>query len=321
MSKVPSNVPNALDFSQYTQLRADAQQHDPKNLHKVAQQFESLFTQMMLKSMRATHFGDDGTGQQGDFYKDLLDQQLSTSLAAGKGVGLADMLVRQLGGVAQTPNSAATGGFGVTPIGGATANSASSMWTKPGQSAAAGAAYQSVAVDSVAASAESDAFPTRAQQFVDSVRPHAEKAAAELGVPARALIAQAALETGWGQHMGRTADGKSSLNLFGIKASGSTPSVNQLTTEYENGQAQQQRADFRAYRSVGESFDDYVKLLKGNPRYADALRAGGDISQFAASLQKAGYATDPNYAAKLVRVANSVPATGAGAASRHLTSA
>lgn len=294
------NATSALDFSQYAGLRAGAQQNDPATIKKVAQQFESLFTQMLLKSMRATKFGDDMTGTQGDFYKDMFDQQLATHLStSGKGLGLSDVLVRQLGGIAQTAAttaaSAATGGLSNVAISAATA------------------AYRAVAGSSDNANVEATAsadggswLPKNAQEFIDAVKPHAEKAAAALGVSAKAIIAQAALETGWGQHMGRNPDGSSSFNLFGIKASGNTPSVTQSTTEYVDGKPQTEQADFRSYGSIGQAFDDYVQFLKGNPRYAQALRAGTDVHGFAHGLQQAGYATDPAYAQKLVRVAASV---------------
>jgi len=155
--------------------------------------------------------------------------------------------------------------------------------------------------------------PKSAQEFIAAIQPHAERAAAELGVPARALIAQAALETGWGQRMGgRQADGSGGFNLFGIKAgaSWSGARAGQVTSEYGSSGWTSERADFRSYRSIGESFDDYVRFLKGNPRYADALRAG-NVHGFAQGLQSAGYATDPDYAQKIIRVAYSPEVSGA----------
>jgi len=274
---------SATDFSQLAALKLAAQRNDPKALHQAAQQFEALFTEMLLKTSDQTKFGDDLTGQQGDFYKDMFNQQMALHMSAGKGLGLADMLVRQLSGL-HAANAA------------------------PAPSVASASAVSSEAsLQPVGAKWQ----PKSAQAFVDAIRPHAEKAAAELGVPARALIAQAALETGWGQHMARQKDGSSGLNLFGVKASAGSPaaSLSQKTTEFENGQLTSTRADFRSYRSIGAAFDDYVKFLKGNPRYATALRSG-DVHGFAQALQKAGYATDPNYAQKLVKVAYGTQMTG-----------
>lgn len=135
--------------------------------------------------------------------------------------------------------------------------------------------------------------------FVAQVWPHAQRAAAQLGVAPEALVAQAALESGWGKYVG------ANNNLFGIKASpGWHGSVRTLqTSEYRDGRMQRESASFRSYASIGESFDDYAKLIKSNPRYAAALGAGNDTARFASALQKAGYATDPNYAAKIASIA------------------
>jgi flagellar protein FlgJ len=273
MSALP--VSAVSDFGQYAKLRAEAKAQSPEALKQAAKQFESLFTEMLLKSADATKLGDDLTGQQGDFYKDLYNQQMATQLSSGKGLGLADMLVRQLNGLAR-------------PI-----------------SASSGALPKNAAADA-------DWQPQSAQDFVAAVRPHAEKAAAELGVPARVLIAQAALETGWGKHLPKQADGSSGLNLFGVKAgtSWSGSAAASTTSEYDAKGWNQQRANFRSYGSIGQSFDDYVGLLKSNPRYAQALRSGS-AAGFAHGLQHAGYATDPDYAHKLLKVANSAVMTAA----------
>ena len=142
------------------------------------------------------------------------------------------------------------------------------------------------------------------EAFVKSIWPHAQKTAAELGVPAKALVAQAALETGWGRRLvGR--QGVTSHNLFGIKAGGrwSGERMSASTHEFVNGVRVNERAAFRAYGSPSESFADYARLL-GNARYAGARGAGNDTHRFASALQKAGYATDPSYAAKITAIAN-----------------
>lgn len=276
MSAGSTNGTTAVtDFGQYAGLRAAAQHNDPKALRQAAQQFEALLTQQLLKTSRESKLGDDLTGAQGDFYNDLFDQQMALHLSAGKGLGLADMLVRQLGGLknGQTPPTQA-----LPPASASGGHASSGDNTAPG----------------------TGAQPKTAQDFVDAVRPHAEKAAAELGVPARALIAQAALETGWGQHMAKH-------NLFGVKAQSgwSGDSASHVTTEYRGGQAVSETAQFRGYDSVGASFKDYVQFLKSNPRYTEALRSGS-VQGFAQGLQKAGYATDPHYAQKLMKVAYGV---------------
>lgn len=179
---------NALDFSQYAGLRAAAKQNDPAALKQAAQQFEALFTQMMLKSMRDALPGDSTLGAQGDFYTSLYDQQLSTTLASGKGMGLADLLVKQL---AQSSNAAGAASASV--------NSASSI-------AAYSKTAKRAAIDEPGEVGASEWTPGDADSFLDAIRPHAEKAAQALGVPTRAIMAQAVLETGWGRRIPRDTD-------------------------------------------------------------------------------------------------------------------
>jgi flagellar protein FlgJ len=327
------------DFGQFDALRAAADRHDPKALRYAAQQFEAMFTEMMLKSAHATQLGDDLTGQQGGFYEDLYDQQLASQMASsGHGLGIADMLMRQLGGHAAasaaasaaaaaahgTAAGAAAAGGAAVPAARAAAAYGAALGTVAGSdSAAAGAAVNGAAAGAAsgtatagtgtAAATSQDAswLPKSIEDFVSAVRPYAEKAAAALGVPARALIAQAALETGWGQHLPQKADG-SGFNLFGIKAGAGWNGAadTHATSEYSNGSWTQENARFRSYGSIGASFDDYVHLLKSNPRYADALRSG-DVNGFAQGLQDAGYATDPDYAQKIIRLASSAQLQGA----------
>ncbi|MFM1887010.1 MAG: hypothetical protein RL026_2167 [Pseudomonadota bacterium] len=147
--------------------------------------------------------------------------------------------------------------------------------------------------------------PGSREAFIAAVRPAAEKAAARLGVDADAIVAQAALETGWGRAVPRNADGSSSHNLFGIKASGSWngASAEAGTREYVEGVARNGRARFRSYDSLEASVQDYAQLLAGRDRYAAVRNTGADIRAFAEGLQAGGYATDPAYADKLVAVA------------------
>lgn len=161
------------------------------------------------------------------------------------------------------------------------------------------------AVDTLAGSTAAAQLGTHTPEgFVASIWGHAQQAARELGVDAKALVAQAALETGWGRKLVQRNGGGSSHNLFGIKASGwSGERATSGTHEYVDGVRRNETASFRAYTSVGDSFADYVKLLKNSPRYQNALQAGGDVRGFAQGLQKAGYATDPSYAAKIAAIA------------------
>ena len=259
---------------------AGAGDRSPETLRAVAQQFESLFAQMLIKSMRATSFGDGlMDSQQSDFYRDMFDQQISVELAKGKGLGLADMLMRQLSGVegqaaAETEAKAASG----------TAD----------------------AVEPTAANWP----PQSREEFVRQVWPHAEAAGRRLGVDPATIVSHAALETGWGKHLPRGADGSASFNLFGIKAGrhwrGAT--VQASTVEHVQGAAARIVAPFRAYESLAAGIADYARMLGNNPRYSSALNTGADVSAFAQGLQSGGYATDPAYAAKLRSVATRVSA-------------
>jgi len=276
MSTAPIDRSFYADPQGLSALRQDAKTQSPSALRETAKQFESLFTTMMLKSMRAATPKDSllGSDQQ-DFYQDMFDQQLATQLSKGKGLGLADMLVQQLlrGGLSAPTGSA-------PPAGPAPAASAGPPTT-------------------------ANWPPASRQDFVDALLPAATAAGQKLGVDAGTLIAHAALETGWGKSMPRNADGSCSFNLFGIKAGASWTGAQAVspTTEFVNGQAQTQQASFRSYASPADCLQDYASLLAARQRYASALGTGSDASAFASGLQRGGYATDPQYAAKLTAVA------------------
>jgi len=299
----PPPVNFYADLQGIAPLRGDARARDPAALKEAARQFESLFTQMLLRSMReanrsfgASMFGSD----QQDFYQDMFDGQIAMQLSQGGGLGLADMLVQQLA----RENLAGAPGAGQArdARAGAPAGAQASVMSAPG----AGAATSGTArVDGPARDGPSG---TSKSEFVRTMWPHARQAARELGVDPHALLAQAALETGWGRHMPCRADGRCSFNLFGIKAgsqwSGDTVQV--PTLEIEQGIPVRRVERFRAYASAAESFRDYAALIRGNARYEDALGTGADVASFAAALQRGGYATDPRYAQKIVAVANEV---------------
>lgn len=265
-------------------LRLQAKKDGGKeSVHAAAAQFESYFMQMMLRSMRQT-LSQDGPfdSQETRTFSDMFDQQISQSISKGRGVGLADMLAKQM---------------------------QLSMQTKPGIVAQA-RPYDLPAVPSpaavIGAPAEARDMPLTPRNFVNKLWPHAVDAAAELGVSPHVLLAQAALETGWGKHELRSSDGNS-FNLFNIKAGKNWTGgkVGADTTEYVNGKPVQQAASFRAYGSYGESFADYAHQIKTNPRYAGAMAQGGNAEGFVRGLQSGGYATDPSYADKILRVINS----------------
>lgn len=300
------------DFSGLAELRGRAQSDRQGALREAAQQFEALFLQMMLKSMRSASLGegilDNAQSKQ---YRDMLDSQLSLSLSKGRGLGLADAIVRQLGG-GQPTDSAATQQPARMPRSVAVAP-ATPVAT---ESAKAVDANANADAGSVSATAETtvtaetppappspaapDHFESPAH-FVKALLPYATKAARLLGLGPEVLIAQSALETGWGQGVIRDAQGASSNNLFNIKADSrwNGPVVAKQTVEYVDGVAVRERALFRRYDSPEQAFQDYVDFLKGSDRYANALAQGGDAQGFARALQDAGYATDPAYAAKI----------------------
>jgi flagellar protein FlgJ len=279
MAIAPLNNSFYADPANLSALKREASAQSPEALRETARQFESLFTTMMLKSMReaSASQGDSlfGSDQQ-DFYQDMFDQQLSTQLSKGKGLGLADMLVKQL-----------MQGVGTAPGTG----EGSAVQVPPGQGAAVPTAGN---------------WPPRTQdEFVQAILPAATAAGRELGVDPATVIAHAALETGWGKSVPMGADGKPSFNLFGIKAGGSWSGevANSTTHEFQGGRMQKVVDGFRSYESPGESVGDYVKLLRSSPRYAAALGTGDDTAAFAKALQRGGYATDPDYAMKLTAVA------------------
>lgn len=282
----------AADSQGVAKLRQAAQQNSPQALRAVAHQFEALFTEMMLKSMR------DATPQDGvldndqtRLYTSMLDQQLSQNLA-NKGIGLADMLVRQL-----SPNSPHPAGRFVLPHSPTAATA-----TQPALPASAAAATGG-------AQATGAGAPTsgRENAFMKAMHSHAEAASRATGVPAKFMLGQAALESGWGSKEVVGTDGTRSHNLFGIKAGADWhgKTVKAVTTEYVNGVAQKRVATFRAYDSYADSFNDYASFLRSNPRYRQVLAGAQSPEQFARGLQQAGYATDPHYADKLGRILSS----------------
>ena len=279
MSANPVAPAYYADFSGMEALKKTAQQHQPAAVREAARQFESLFTNMLLKSMREASMGEGlGDSEQTRFYQDMFDQQLALQMSQGKGLGLAEHLVQQLHRTGVAPAGAPT----VTPH----APLGKNLITR--------------------------------EQFIDNVRPYAAEAARRLGVAPETIIAHAALETGWGQHLPAIAAG-SSRNLFGIKAGGhwQGPKSDSLTTEFAAGGPVTVRAPFRAYDSVGASMRDYAGLICDSPRFAGALNCGTDVAAYAMGLQRGGYATDPAYVQKLVATAAAVRELGAHAALKN----
>jgi flagellar protein FlgJ len=279
------------DLQGLNRLRSSADEESPETLRFVAQQFEAMFLQMMLKSAH-TSFGDEEEGlfdnEQTEFYQDWYDKQLSIHLSSGQGVGIADMLVQQL---RSRQASATTGTDSDTQVQFAAPVRPMPVAVQPGAST----------------SKEPAATLESPQAFVEQLLPMAQSAAQKLGVAPEVLLAQAALETGWGKKVSQHADGQSSHNLFNIKADHrwQGEAVGVSTLEYREGVAVREQARFRAYESFQAAFDDFVAFLQGSPRYQQALSVAADSEAFTRELAQAGYATDPNYSSKIMGIVNS----------------
>lgn len=286
----------ALDAQALGDLKQGAKDGSPDALRGAAQQFEAMFINMMMKSMRdATPQDGPMDSEQTRMFTSMLDQQMSQNLAK-RGVGLADVLVRQLTankvGAQALALSGEAGAGGTMPAG----LSADMLMKTPG-------ALPAAAADAAPAATSRSKAP-HVRSFQDKLAAHADEAEKATGIPAKFMLGQAALESGWGKREIRNADGSPSHNLFGIKAGPGWKGkvVTAVTTEYVNGKAQAKVEKFRAYDSYAEGFKDYANMLASNPRYQRVLAHGGDAATFARGLQRAGYATDPQYAAKLSQI-------------------
>jgi flagellar protein FlgJ len=363
-----SKLAAGLDSGAYTDLNRLNQfkvgGDSESNIKKVAQEFESLFLNEMMKSMRKANeaFGEGNfmNSNESKTYQDMHDQQLAVTLSKNNGgIGLASVLERQLSQMksgpkrvnpfaqVESPNASARAGAfkpagegsvarddsqllnqrrlslpskltdrllaGIVPATGETQALAGHDWVPAQATAVADSkplsldnsdAISGRRVAQLPLAKGKSAFAS-AKEFVETMLPLAEEAAQKIGVDARYLVAQAALETGWGKSIIRQADGSSSHNLFGIKSHGGWQgdSARVLTTEYKGGEAVKEAASFRAYDSYQQSFNDYVSFLQGNGRYQEALAVADKPERFVRELQEAGYATDPQYARKIAQIA------------------
>lgn len=297
----PDEIANhrfVLDMKTTQDLRTKMQQDPKAGIKDAAKQFEGMFMQMVMKSMRDATPADGLMNSDATrFYTSILDQQMAQQLASTGQMGFARMIEAQLGRMS---------GASVTeeaPLQAAIA-SLRNFSGQAVQPSGAIAGAERIAGQRATGSADASlAGPSGSRDFVDRVWPHAVDASRSTGVPAHFLVAHAALETGWGKSEILRADGSNSFNLFGIKAGKSWrgDSVETMTTEYVNGVAQSSKEKFRAYGSYAEAFRDYANLLANNPRFSNVL-GQQDGTSFARSLQQAGYATDPMYADKLSRI-------------------
>lgn len=344
------------DFKGLTELKEGARADDPEALREVARQFEALFIQMILKSAREADEligGEESLlrSKEMSFFQDMLDEQFSLAISnsgSGKGLGLADVLVRQLSKEINQPLSAEVAAearqnaqaleddfmaklnlrrlktsqqqivakekpavvppllAAQNPVADTDKTKAEAATNKHQPQPNPNIFAQPIQVKPTA-QLDKKAYFNSPQEFVQHIYPLAREAGEKLGLDPKVLVAQTALETGWGKYMVSKQDGSSSFNLFNIKADqrwkGSAAEVS--TLEYRNGQAKQERWPFRAYSSLEESMQDYINFLRSNPRYDQALKTTHNSQAYIQNLQQAGYATDPNYAKKIINIMHS----------------
>lgn len=307
----------ASDTAITSDLREKFRRDPQGGLRAAAQQFEAMFMQMVLKSMRdATPQDGLLNSDQSRFYTSMLDQQLAQNMATtGQGLGFAKLIEQQLGRNLQSSESAEKAALSANAADGKTLplaalrqsqSSGYSRYKWEGNPAADDGSKVSASMrEGKAANSLGKGVQSTTKEFVDRVWPHAVEASRTTGIPPQFLVAHAALESGWGKHEIRRADGTSSCNLFGIKAGKSWEgaTVEVATTEYVGGKAQSERAKFRSYESYADAFRDYANLLRNNSRFG-AVIGSQDGTEFARRLQQAGYATDPRYAEKLASIIN-----------------
>lgn len=305
-----NEVQNFHDISSLDSIRKEALTGGDERaaLKKAAEQFESIFMQMLFKSMRKANeaFKDKDSPYNANgvkFFEDMHDQQLSRELSNQGALGLADMIVDQL-----MPDTKKYMPAGVMRL-----NDANTVTQKPvvadkAANVSANLLPQSTA--STISSTTKEPVQTTgevyksAKDFIEGVWDSAKESASKIGLNPAVMVAQAALETGWGKHVINKMDGNSSFNLFNIKADKSWQGdkAHKTTLEFEQGMPVKKFAAFRAYESVQDSFNDFVSFIKENPRYQNAMQQVGDAQSYLSELQNAGYATDPNYAKKIMNV-------------------
>jgi len=297
----PSPAAGILDASGLDKLKMAARGNSPEAVKAAAAQFEALFLENVMKTMRDAAPADGLLdSEQGRTMQAMLDQQYARAMAS-RGIGLADMLARQLTpfSASASPGKSANLANQADPTDPLAAfiAGASGAGAAPAVTGRHGGRRQVAAADGTEAASRPRSF---AQRFAAM----AEAASEATGIPAKFMIAQAALETGWGRREIHRADGSNSHNLFGIKAGKgwNGPVAEVMTTEYVNGVATRRVEKFRAYGSYEEAFADYAKMLTNSSRYKSVVASASDAVGFAQGLQRAGYATDPLYADKLRRV-------------------
>ena len=313
-----ADAQNFLDINGLNSIRQDAKTGDSAGkkeaLEQAAKQFEAIFMQMLMKSMRkaqAVLEADSPLNSESTkFYRDMHDQQMSLELSNNGALGLAPLIVRQLGGDTEnfTPhtilrsdgNLDSRGSVRISEPSLISANSLvkdSSADQDPSKDRQTNGSIAAQAANML----QSPTF-AEPKDFVSALTADAKRVQDKINVPFEVVIAQAALETGWGQKIIKTNTGESSNNLFNIKADSrwTGEKVHKETLEFEDGAMVKKREPFRVYESIGQSVNDYLNLLTKSERYQGALEKSTDVEQFLHNLQSAGYATDPNYAKKIL---------------------
>jgi peptidoglycan hydrolase FlgJ len=281
---------NYLDQNSLSAVKAMGRNNNPQALKEIAKKFEGMFVQQMLKSMREANAvfdeGDMFSSDEVKFHQDMLDQQMVINLTSGKGIGLATSMYQQMQALYGKKNAADV------------------IENKTIENKTNENKINSNKIIETKAAENKMPVAQTPEEFIAALKPFAEKAAAELKINPDVLLAQAALETGWGKHVIHDPQGNNSFNIFNIKknAAWEGKSVAVQSVEFKQGVAQIETANFRQYDNYLHSFSDYVALMKTNSRYQPALNAGNNSAEYAKALQQAGYATDPRYAEKIKNV-------------------
>lgn len=287
------------DFQELNELKNKAHANSEEALPQAAKQFESIFLQALMKSMRATNqFLDENSlfsNKNQETYQEMLDSQYVSEMTAGKGLGVADMLGKQLARNNQT-EAKPEAGLVSQPLRAGVGQALPVSTSAP---------VLKSSIEPIASKEEKSASPIK--DFVKSIMPYAKEAANLIGLDPKILLAQAALETGWGLFMAKDPAGASSNNYFNVKASSLHPgeAVQVKTTEFLQGKPVKMTDSFRKYQSVADSFKDYVNLIKSSSRYQGALDHASDPERYIDELHRAGYATDPRYVQKILAIFHS----------------
>lgn len=307
---------NYNDLASLNSITKMGQEDEAAALKQVARQFESMFVTMMLKSMRDANAvfeeGNPLNSNESKFYRQMFDDQLALSLTKGQGIGLSESIYRQLKEQLDVEADDDSIPDKDVPIRQYSGVSPFSVTTKDDSTEQVVPAMplhtrkvEVVEPDSKKSITKQSAFEGP-REFVQRLWPVAQQIGQEMGVEPKAIMAQAALETGWGKYIIHNANGSNSHNLFGIKAdqrwSGEVAKVS--TLEYRGGVAKKEVAPFRSYDSYEESLRDYAKFVTQSSRYEQAVSDGQSVKGYSEGLQNGGYATDPQYAKKIQRIAN-----------------